>query len=332
MFRRLLILSLIVVAFVVGGLTAYQHFVSARLQSEFQLWAEQAKAEGWSVSFGAPVRTGWPYAAALEVPNFALSGSGTGALAWHCDRLRVSIDLFRPDHVTIAPIGEQQAGLSGRPLHSFAARTFALNLPFRPAPEAAVATVAVDHLRVPDSGMTADAIGLSVFQLKPETRIRLTFDGLELPPSQPWPLGPRVAHLDAMATVTAPPSAPAPLPALARAWQTDGGELRVSQANLRWGPLDAEIAGTARLDPNLQPTAAGHAVLSGYDQALDVLATRHVMTNDAAFAAKAVLSLMSQTPAAGTPTVDAPFSLRDLVLYIGPIPLARIHPIAWNGT
>jgi len=332
-FRRLLILGFIAVALVLGGLTAYQHILSARLLSEFQLWAEQARAQGWSVSFSKPMRTGWPRAAALEVPDFALSASGADAPTWHCNRLLLSIDLLRPDHLTVSANGQQQAGALGRPLHDFSANTLALNLPFRPKNGGAIAALTIHRLRAPESRTAIDALSLSLFQLRPELRGRLVIDGLELPGAQSWPLGPRIAHLDGLETLTAPPAAPAPITALARTWQAANGELRISQTNLRWGPLDAIINGTAHLDPTLQPVASGHAILSGYDQALDALVSRRVMSNDAAFAAKAVLSLLAHTPAGGgPPTVDAPFSLRDLVLYVGPIPLARVRPISWDAS
>ncbi len=209
--------------------------------------------------------------------------------------------------------------------HGFTTHDFTLDLPFRPPAGAPIATLTVNQLHVPDNGLGAGEIALAIFQTRPDTRTHIEADGIELPPSQTWPLGPRIAHLDGTATLTATPQAPAPLATLVRAWQSANGELQVSQANLRWGALDAAVTGTARLDANLQPTASGHAVLTGYAQALDALAARRVMSNDAAFAAKAVLSLVAQSPpGGGPPAVDAPFSLRDLVFYVGPIPLTSV--------
>lgn len=332
-FRRLLILVVMAVVLIIGGLTAYQHVLSVHLQSQLQLWTERARAEGWSVSFGTPARTGWPQAATLEVPDFALSASGDGAPVWHCDRLLLTVDLFRPDHLTIAATGQQQVGTVGRPLHDFSAHTLTVNLPFRPEHGTSLATLTAERLRAPEPEITIEDLTLSVLQLRPELQARVVLNGLELPGSQSWPLGSRVAHLDGVQTLTHPPATPASIPVIVRSWQAAGGELQISQTNLRWGPLDAVLTGAAHLDAALQPAAAGQALLTGYDQALDVLASRHVMSNDAAFAAKAVLSLLAQTPAGGgSPTVAAPFSLRDLVLYIGPIPLARVRPITWDGS
>ena len=331
MTRRILILGIVAVLLIIGALTAAQQLLARHLQAEFQEWAQAARIQGWSVRFAPPSRTGWPRSAALDVPEFTIAGTGAGAPVWHCARLRLDLDLFHPNHLTIAASGQQQAGLVRNPLHGFTARTFTLSLPFRPAPGAPIATLAVNQLHIPDTGLRADEISLAIFQVLPETKTHIEANDIELPPSQTWPLGPRIAHLDAMATLTAAPTAPAPLPTLVRSWHSANGALQISQANLRWGALDAAVTGTAHLDASLQPAASGHAVLTGYAQALDALAARHVMTNDAAFAAKAVLSLVAQSPpGGGPPAVDAPFSLRDLVFYVGPIPLIRLKPITWD--
>ena len=68
----------------------------------------------------------------------------------------------------------------------------------------------------------------------------------------------------------------------------------------------------------------------GQAEALDTLATNQAITQRAAMAAKAVLSLMTHQPeGGGTPEVEVPVTLQRQVLSVGRIPLARMAEWMW---
>ncbi len=101
---------------------------------------------------------------------------------------------------------------------------------------------------------------------------------------------------------------------------------------LHWGPLEATATGRGWLNDTLQPVAEGSARLTGWAPALDVLAAHHVVTDHAALAAKAIMSLLAETPPGGGPSVlTIPFAARDGVLSAGQIPLLRMPSLQWPG-
>jgi len=328
--RRLLVGLLIVLALIAGGLTAYQRIAVSRLKSGFADWARAARSEGWQVSSGPITAGGWPREAVIEMPDFRLASAASGGPAWESQRLRLVLDLFRPNHLTVEAQGTQRAGISAGVQHPFSTRALQLELPFKPLPGAPLALLTATGLRAPQAEISIGSLRLAILAVEPALNFRVAISEVELPGTQPWPLGDHIADAQADAVLSGTLPAPGPLPVLARAWQTEGGQLRITDATVRWGPLDAGIVATAGLDAGLQPVASGTASLTGYAPALDLMAARHAMSNDGALAAKAVLSLLAQTPpGGGAPRVEAPFTLRDQVLSVGPIPLVRVRPIIW---
>jgi len=70
--------------------------------------------------------------------------------------------------------------------------------------------------------------------------------------------------------------------------------------------------------------------VAGYAPTLDVLATHGVISNSAAVAAKAMLSLIAATPADGGPAeVEVPLSLQQGTLSMHQIPLVRLPKLDW---
>ncbi len=330
--RRLLLGLVVVLILAGGGVTAYQRVAASRVKSGFEAWADTARADGWQVSWGAPTISGWPLAAVVNLPDFRFSGATPGGPAWESQQLRLRLDLFHPDHLTVVADGNQRAGIASQQLHPFSAHLLRLDVPFSPSPGGPLAGLTTEALHAPDPGVDIGSAGISIMEARPDLKVRIGATSIALPAGDPWPLGSHVAEIQADAVLSATPGKPAPLAVLARQWRADGGQLRVTQGVVRWGPLDADIEAVAGLDPSLQPVVSGRAFLTGYAQALDLMAARHFMSNDAALAAKAVLSLVAQgTPGAG-PRVEAPFTVRDQLFSVGPIPLLRLRPIAWDGS
>ena len=82
----------------------------------------------------------------------------------------------------------------------------------------------------------------------------------------------------------------------AASWRDGGGSLEIQHLALDWGPLDLTASATLALDDQLQPMGAGSARLVGYAETLDALAPHGAISRSAATAAKAVLSLLANTP------------------------------------
>ncbi len=328
--RRLLWAVLLVAALIAGGLTVYQHVAAARLRTGFADWESAAHAAGWQVSSGAVSVSGWPRSAVLEVPNFRISGTSGGPL-WETQRLRLVLDLFRPDYVTVLAEGRQRAGVSGEPEQTFTGRLLRVVVPLRPAAGEPAAILTARGVAMPGDGVAIGSLTGELLAMQPDVRFRVAAQVLQLPGDEPWPLGREVAEVAADGMVAGKVPGPGPVEAAVRAWRAAGGRLEVQDGAIRWGQLNARFRGTAGLDGDLQPVASGTAWLSGYAQALDAMAVRHVMSNDGALAAKAVLSLLARVPAGGGPAqVEVPFGLKDEVLSVGPVPLVRVRRVVWG--
>ena len=120
------------------------------------------------------------------------------------------------------------------------------------------------------------------------------------------------------------------LTAVATGWRDDGGSLEVRHVETHWGPLGLTATATLALDPELQPMGTGTAQVTGYAETLDALARNGLMSRSAATTAKAVLSLLADTPGDGGPSeVDVPLSLQYRTLSMRQVPLVRLPELDW---
>jgi len=160
--------------------------------------------------------------------------------------------------------------------------------------------------------------------------VNLDTQEIMLPPQVNWPLGRRVASLSVDGAIDGPIPPPRGLVADARAWRDGGGVVDLRRIDLRWGPLDGSLSGTASLDQDLQLVGSGAVRASNYAETLDVLAERRIIGADAALAAKAVLSLLASAPAGGGPAqVEVPFTIGNRVVAVRGIPLVRLPALQW---
>lgn len=328
--RRLILAALLLFAVVLGGITAYQWVTTSRLQDGFDAWVQARRAEGWTVSYAPPLRAGWPSRAVLVVPDVRLSGGGWPQ--WQAERVLLVVRLLRPDTLSVIPQGAEQIGLEGGEAHAFQAKMLRVLVPLDPKAGDPVAELTGSGIRAAGPEVSIGSLQVTLLGVQQGSiSFRANAQEVGLPAGGDWPLG---AHI-ASASLTGDLHGQLPGPsgsvaALVRAWRDTGGRLDVAHGAVRWGPLDAELQGDASLDKELQPVATGQARLTGYAQALDLMAARRRISNDSALAAKAVLSLMARTPeGGGAPAVSVPFTVNDDVLSVGPIPLVRLRPIAW---
>ncbi len=116
----------------------------------------------------------------------------------------------------------------------------------------------------------------------------------------------------------------------AAAWRDGGGSLEVRHLALVWGPLDLTGSATLALDEQLQPMGAASARVVGYAETLDSLAAHAAISRSAATAAKAVLSLLANSPDDGSPPdVEVPLTLQYRTLSMRQVPLVRLPEIEW---
>jgi hypothetical protein len=209
-----------------------------------------------------------------------------------------------------------------------------LRIPLRSTTPTAELTV--HALRVGADGLAIGAArarlvaGMTAGKGKAALSVNLNAQEVMLPQGINWPLGRHLGSLFADAAIDGPLPPPHGFVANARAWRDGGGAVDLRQVDLRWGPLDGHLSGTASLDQDLQLLASGAVRARNYAETLDVLAERRIINADAALAAKAVLSLLASVRAGGGPAeVEIPFTIRDRVAAVRGIPLVKLPALQW---
>ena len=150
---------------------------------------------------------------------------------------------------------------------------------------------------------------------------------VELPPGRGGLLGDSVARLSFDSTLVGgiPPGKPEQaLPA----WRDRGGRWRFHRLAALWGPLDLKADGRLELDEALRPAGLFEAELKGAGEIIKRLIDSGKIKPEAALAAQLAVAAMGRPDATtGETVLAAPISLRQGLLYLGPIPLFPVAPV-----
>lgn len=151
--------------------------------------------------------------------------------------------------------------------------------------------------------------------------------GVQLPPGRGDLLGDEVARLSFDSTIVGgiPPGKPeVALPA----WRDRGGRWRFHRLALTWGPLDLQTSGRLELDEMLRPAGEFQTEMKGAGDIIDRLIATGKIKPEAALAARLALVAMGRPDnVTGETVLEAPLSLRQGMLYLGPIPIVPIAPV-----
>jgi hypothetical protein len=346
--RRLWILPPAGVLALLAAHFAVWRYEAGQLDAGWAAWIADRRAAGWTVSTGAPERGGWPLAATLSVPQVALQGGEPdipGGLAWSAERLELHVDLLSPGTLAVRADGAQHLRLADLPDAAYTADSTVALLPLEAQTPPHSVSLTVRNLRAglptidPAASLT---VGLVQFDgaIKPAAPAgeaaltwRLSTEAIALPalPSgRIWALGSRISSLSIEGAVDGPVPMARGLVPRATAWRDGGGTLEIKHLTMGWGPLGLSGAATLALDQRLQPMGTGSVRLVNYAASLDALAAGHVLTANAAVAAKAVLSLLATAPEdGGPPEVEVPLTLQDRTLSMRQVPLAKLPELIW---
>lgn len=332
--RRLTIgLPCLLLAVLVAGHTAAWFGATHALENGFARWATRRRAAGWQVDAGTPVRGGWPLAAALSLPDVTIAAGpqgGSGRVAWHAERVVLSLTATSPDRVGIDLEGGQSVRVGSGTDRTFNADRLHVEVPLRRAGQVPTAALEVRNLRAPDLAiglLTGDIVAAAT------PKVTLAAEAIDLPTRLNWAFGRHISSLAVNATVLGELPRPGPLRAMAEDWHGAGGALDVTHFALGWGPLGLAATGRVTFDDQLQPAGTADLHVIGYAKALEALAAQHVISRDAARAGTAVLTLLARAPPdGGTPEVEVPLTLRDRTVEMGRAPLVRVPEVVWPGS
>lgn len=338
--RRWLWIAAVLVLIVAGDAALWSYAIR-RLEAGLTQWVTAQRAAGWQVSIADQRGGGWPFAASLRLHHVAVEGgrplAGDG-IAWQSDRVVLRLAFVHPTTLEIDASGTGRVRAAGGPDVPYSADRLLVGVPLWATGPPDSAAVLAEALTAGKSGQTVTIhdltahISVAPGAIAGEPAVSLSLDASDilLPPRRDWPLSQRIASLATRAVLGGPLPAKGSLNERAVTWRNDGGVLHIPALQMVWGPLHLRARATMELDPDLQPAGSGSATLVGYTATANALATQGVMTQGAAIAAKALLSLMAETPASGGPSeVKVPLSLQHRTLSMRQVPLVRVPALDW---
>ncbi len=113
------------------------------------------------------------------------------------------------------------------------------------------------------------------------------------------------------------------------AWRAKDGRLALDDFSLAWGPLSVMAEGDMGLDADFRPEGVLETRITGLAPALDILVAAGQIDADDARLTGLVLGLLSKPEGeGGAPMLTLPLEARQGRLFLGPVALGRLSPLA----
>jgi hypothetical protein len=338
--RRLSLAAVVLAALAAlgGGFWVY---MAHSLEAGIARWTEDRRAEGWRIGHAGMSVSGFPSRWRARIDKPVATGPGTLAATWTAPVVYVEHEPWRPRHVRIVAPGAQRIDWAGDRTAEFGAShaealvhvsergriqridTRFENVTMMPAGYAAIRVARME------TGIAPDEAGASRSNPRPGLVVRAELFDLILPEAQNSALGRNIGQISLNATVLGP-LAPGRLPEALTIWRDGGGTLEVAKLMLGWGPLSASGDGTLALDEALQPVGAMTAKLAGYEETLQALIQAGIVRAKHGALVNFGLNAIASRPAdGGAPYIEAPLTIRDGRLFVGPVALMPMPRIDW---
>ncbi len=338
--RRVVVLML--AALLAGLAAAYTGWwlaAAGRLRDGALSWIEQRRAEGVRLDVGTPTRTGFPFSIGVDFPD------ANGALpradwSWQSRAVRVSAPVIGRRVLTVSLLGEQILALpqeaAGDPSRRLTGNAEHLAFVVDPADGGALGQLTARRLTLADAAGDKFGVGsLDVVVSRPTAEesgsaggMTLTASDVHLPAAAETPLGRTVARIELKTRLIGALSGTVDAAALA-AWRDRGGIVEIDRLDCDYGPIVLEADGTLALDRRGQPIGALSTRIHGWQAGLDSLAAAKTMPPYTVAAAKILLRGLTRPNGQNGSILEAPLTLQDQTLTLGPVPLLHVPQVQW---
>ncbi|MEE2954578.1 MAG: DUF2125 domain-containing protein [Pseudomonadota bacterium] len=113
-------------------------------------------------------------------------------------------------------------------------------------------------------------------------------------------------------------------------WAKNGGSVEVEKLGLKWSELRLIGSGTLALDPTFQPIGAFTTRITGYNAIIKKLVKQGVIRPRTALLSQLVLnSLSTNSLENGRKELNAPITIQEGWVFVGPLKLFKIPKIKW---
>ncbi|MDP6119882.1 MAG: DUF2125 domain-containing protein [Rhodospirillales bacterium] len=342
---KVVLAALVTVACAATVYVVLWFYMAASYRNAIDEWAATRRGEGLEVRYARLEMSGFPFMLRVTLEKPGVGAPKAGA-PWRWDGARAIGEArpWSPRRVRVMMAGA----------HRIAWTRHGTPVRYRGSAEELTAKIAIDsggrhqlwldigglvlkgesgELEIAVAEAHAEAwrnTAASADHLTATAQVDLEASGLRLPRGLALPFGTRVGIIALKATLMGP-IAPGQFPDSLAAWRDTGGTLEVHRLAVTYGPLSGRLTGTLALDAALQPIGALTAKLGGFFEAVDGLRKAGLVGARQALMAKVILGVLAKRPpGGGAATLNAPLTIQDRRLYVGPVDLAEVPAIRWR--
>jgi hypothetical protein len=343
--RRKLLIFLAILAAGAALYGAGWAFMNHRVKSQVAAWADGLRAQGWRVDYAAVGIEGFPFdiharvdrpvATAPQKAQPTLSAPVLFARFSPWEPRRIRLETPEAAHVDwrgAAPgrvtFTHATAIATAGPRGRIMAAEIVLDGAAIAMPAGASPALVTRITATAKGGGRPDAATPSHRRLA--LAVTAELQGLTLPDGVKPALGRTITRVALAAQVLGEPP-PAPGAAAMAAWRDGGGTLELSRFTVGWGPLTADGSGTVALDRGMQPEGALTARIAGFDKTLETLVDAGIVKARHGVLLGYALNALAKTPKdGGPPVIEAPVTMQNGRLFIGPVALLPLPRIEWK--
>lgn len=338
-----------VVLLAIIAYSVYWFKLASQIELGLAAWAETQRGAGMQVEYDALEVNGFPLRVQPQISNLRLAAPGPNpAWQWRSDQLIANLTPYNLNHIVLTAPHPQDISLriNGGALEQY-----------RLAPGKVLASLALKqgrisridldieggtlsgdrllshalglgrvqlHLR---EGQTSEAKGLlnpTLFELSAK------LEKLQYPGFANSALG---ANLDLFALTAAVEGVWPEAPGIAGVtqWRDAGGVVQIKAAQIDWGSLKLETAGTLALDAQNRAIGSLTAKLMNHAQLIKGLQEAGQLTREEASAAGTGLNIIAmvagETADGKTGALTLPMVLQDGEMFVGPLRIAKLKPL-----
>lgn len=346
--------GLIAAGAVAGALFLYWGYSVVLLGRMVDSWNRNLAAAGIRFQAQSTRAAGFPFDSRLEFAPAVLVDTRDGMrLRWMAERVSLRLRPWPPHLLLVETAGETRIERSNTPdapgivlraSHTKTRLRFAADLRLEsgrisiddarlsplprqadetPAELMSIAAAALDLARDWSTAQRTAPAGGDAAALS----VQLALAKLRLPGAAAVPLGKEVDRV--LLTGVLDPLPTALAPGALDAWQRSGGQFRVDRLALDWGAVHLDARGALGLDSELRPSGGLDSEIDGLEAAVDMLAATGAIKLNLGTTAKIVLGMLARPKEeGGVRVVPVKIVAQQGHLYLGPMPIARLDPIA----
>jgi hypothetical protein len=318
---RILVCVVVLAALVAGAWV----LLSRQIEGQILAWTEMRRAEGYTVTWTKLDIGGFPFSFDLTLTEPRIARDGWSARG---PRLLATLLPWRTDRIDLAAPSLAVTGLEAAA--SIQAVTAFVMIEGGNATQVTIDGDAAAVLLRDQNFGSAERVRFVIDRFSPantDWQTESLVGKARLQRAQPAPdLASQLLFSDPF-DLDLEGAIKGPITTLA-GWRDAGGTADLTRLQLAWGPLKLDGNATLAIDAQMRPLGAGTAKLQGLSPVLDRLAAKGQIRAQEASIAKIVLGLVSQPTASGASEVTVPITAQDGKLFLGPVPVATLRPLA----